>query len=68
MNAMGRPLDVNRVRQTVLDELRAAERDLTQMQAAAPEREPERARARDLSALRKAIASLVRLMPKGSDG
>jgi len=53
------PLEIHRVRQTVLDDLRAAERNLTQRQAEEPERVPES----DLSIVREAILSLVRLMP-----
>ena len=53
------PFEINRVRQTVLEELRAAERDLTQRLG----EEPERVRESDLSIVREAILSLVRLMP-----
>src|SRR5262249_10312748 len=47
------PFDVDRVRQVVFEGLRAAERSLTQLQPA----EPERARPIDLCVLRKAIVS-----------
>jgi len=53
------PFEINRVRQTVLEELRAAERDLTQRLG----EEPERVRESDLHIVREAILSLVRLMP-----
>ena len=55
--------DVARVRQTVLGELRTAERDLTHLQ----ERKPDPIRAMDLKALNEAVVVLARLVANGSD-
>jgi hypothetical protein len=56
--------DVTRLRQIILDDLRAAERELMAMQGV----QPDATRARDLSALREAIAAIVHAMAEGSDG
>ena len=56
-------VDVVQVRQSVLGELRTAERELAQMQEATP----DPARATDLSVLREAITALAGLVAHRSD-